>query len=131
MANRKRTARGAGKVAEVVARGSGRRGYGHGGRGGGSVVGVDSGSRAVQVLVVVAVLGLAAIPFGLGKYIELNSPGAFDSGSNVYSAYHILQGARIGVEEVPAARLWRGDSPRGDPGPSNFLLPEVSEEIAR
>jgi len=46
----------------------------------------------------------AAIPFALGKYIEFNSPGAYDSGSNVYSARHILEGARIGVDEIPSAQ---------------------------
>ncbi len=48
---------------------------------------------------------LAAIPFSLGKYFEFNSPGAFDSGAYVYSAKHILEGAEIGVEEKPSAKL--------------------------
>jgi hypothetical protein len=48
---------------------------------------------------------LAAIPFTLGRYFELNYPDPFDSGANVYSAKHILDGARIGVEERPSAAL--------------------------
>jgi len=46
---------------------------------------------------------LGGIPFGLGKYIELNSPGPYDSGSYVYSAKHLLTGARLGIEEQPSA----------------------------
>ncbi len=48
---------------------------------------------------------LAGLPFIIGKYIEFNSPGAFDSGAYVYSAEHILRGAEIGVEEKPSAKL--------------------------
>ena len=47
---------------------------------------------------------LAAVPFGLGKYIEFNTPGPYDSGAYVYSAKHILDGAGIGVEEKPSAQ---------------------------
>lgn len=47
---------------------------------------------------------LAGIPFGIGKYIELNSPGPFDSGAFVYSAQHLLQGAKLGVDEFSSAR---------------------------
>ncbi len=47
---------------------------------------------------------LAAIPFAYGKYFELNTPGAFDSGAYVYSAAHVLDGAEIGVDEKPSAQ---------------------------
>ena len=47
---------------------------------------------------------LAGIPFCLGKYIEFNSPGPFDSGSYVYSAQNIISGAKIGVDEFPSAQ---------------------------
>ncbi len=57
----------------------------------------------VVVLVIIAIL--AAIPFSLGKYIEVNTPGAFDSGAYVYSAKHILEGAKIGVDEKPSAQM--------------------------
>jgi len=56
---------------------------------------------AVPLLVVI----LAAIPFGMGKYIEFNSPGAFDSGAYIYSAKHILDGAKIGFDEKPSAQM--------------------------
>jgi hypothetical protein len=48
---------------------------------------------------------LAAIPFSMGKYIEFNSPDPFDSGCYVYSAQHILNGARIGFDEKPSAQM--------------------------
>jgi len=59
-------------------------------------------SPAVAIIVTVV---LAAIPFSMGKYIEFNSPDPFDSGSYVYSAQHILNGARIGVDEKPSAQM--------------------------
>ncbi|MFC1677904.1 ArnT family glycosyltransferase, partial [Planctomycetota bacterium] len=58
-----------------------------------------------RYLLVSIVFVLAGIPFLMGKYIEFNSPGPFDSGSNVYSAKHILDGARIGIEEEPSAAM--------------------------
>ena len=54
-------------------------------------------------IIVTAVL--AAIPFFMGKYIEFNSPDPFDSGCYVYSAQHIINGARIGVDEKPSAQM--------------------------
>lgn len=58
--------------------------------------------RGLIIAVVIALL-LGGIPFGLGKYIEFNSPGPFDSGAYVYSAKHLLDGARWGVDEVSSA----------------------------
>jgi hypothetical protein len=60
-------------------------------------------NKKFVVFVIVAIL--AAIPFGLGKYFEFNSPGPFDSGAYVYSAKHIIDGAKIGVDEKPSAQL--------------------------
>ncbi|RKY22619.1 MAG: hypothetical protein DRP62_07315, partial [Planctomycetota bacterium] len=60
----------------------------------------NSGRRIFALIAI-----LVAIPFTLGKYFEFNSPGAFDSGAYVYSAKHILDGAEIGVEEIPSAQL--------------------------
>ena len=60
--------------------------------------------RTKTLLVVGLVLVLAGVPFILGKYFEFKSPGAFDSGSYVYSAKHILSGARIGYDEKPSAQ---------------------------
>jgi hypothetical protein len=53
---------------------------------------------------ILAAVILAGIPFVAGKYIEFNSAGAFDSGAYVYSAEHILRGAKIGVDEAPSAQ---------------------------
>ncbi len=53
----------------------------------------------------IIILILACIPFLLGRYFEFNYPDPFDSASNVYSAQHILNGAKIGVEEAPSAGL--------------------------
>ncbi len=52
----------------------------------------------------VVALGLAAIPFALGKYFEFKTPGPYDSGAYVYSAQCVLQGAKIGVEHQPSAQ---------------------------
>ena len=51
------------------------------------------------------ILACAAVPFALGKYIEFNSPGPFDSGSYVYSAWRAVHGAHLGVDEKPSAQL--------------------------
>jgi len=61
--------------------------------------------RLSKVLPFVIVAVLVAIPFGMGKYFEFNSPGAYDSGAYVYSAAHIVAGAEIGVEEKPSAQI--------------------------
>jgi hypothetical protein len=55
-------------------------------------------------LVPLALVVFAGIPFALGKYFELKCPDPFDSGSYVYSAQHVLSGARIGYEEKPSAQ---------------------------
>lgn len=57
-----------------------------------------------MIIAIAVTLVLAGLPFALGKYIELNSPGPFDSGAYVYSAKHLLEGARLGVEEQTSAR---------------------------
>jgi hypothetical protein len=54
---------------------------------------------------VIFVALLAAIPFALGRYFEFNYPDPFDSAANVYSAQHILNGAKIGIDERPSAGL--------------------------
>jgi len=55
------------------------------------------------VFIIIAIL--AAIPFSMGKYFEFSTPDPFDSGAYIYSAKHILDGAKIGVEEKPSAQL--------------------------
>ncbi|AQT69631.1 hypothetical protein STSP2_02825 [Anaerohalosphaera lusitana] len=52
----------------------------------------------------VIALILAGIPFSMGKYLELSTPGPFDSGAYVYSAAHLLDGAKLGVDEMSSAR---------------------------
>jgi len=59
----------------------------------------------MRIVVLAAVAILAGVPFALGKYFEFNSPDPWDSSSYVYSARHILDGAEIGVEEVPSAHI--------------------------
>jgi len=66
---------------------------------------IQSTNRNLQIFFIVLAAVLAAIPFSLGKYLEFNTPGAYDSGAYVYSAKHILSGAKIGVEEIPSAQL--------------------------
>jgi hypothetical protein len=53
----------------------------------------------------ILILVLAGIAFVLGRYFEFNYPDPFDSASNVYSAQHILNGAKIGIDEIPSASL--------------------------
>jgi 4-amino-4-deoxy-L-arabinose transferase-like glycosyltransferase len=57
-----------------------------------------------NLLVILSLVVFAGIPFALGKYFELKCPDPFDSGSYVYSAQHVLSGARIGYEEKPSAQ---------------------------
>jgi len=54
---------------------------------------------------IILIVILAGIPFVLGRYFEFNFPDPYDSASNVYSAQHILNGAKIGVDENPSAAL--------------------------
>jgi len=53
---------------------------------------------------VIALLVVAAGFFLLGKYLELGSPDPFDSAAYVYSAKHLLAGARLGIDEKSSAR---------------------------
>lgn len=73
----------------------------------GRSVSVEKRTQHVPTALLVSIiltLILGGIPFGMGKYIELNSPGPFDSGAYVYSAKHLLSGARMGVDEKSSAR---------------------------
>ncbi len=65
----------------------------------------ESRDKLMRIISLVAIAILAAIPFALGKHFEFNSPDAFDGGGYVYSAKHILDGAKIGVEEKTSAQL--------------------------
>ena len=56
-----------------------------------------------KIALAITVIALALIPFAMGKYIEFNTPGPFDSGAYVYSARHIFEGAKFGIDEKPSA----------------------------
>jgi len=74
-------------------------------RGRGTPSNSQSAIRNPQYLwVAVSLIVLAGVPFLLGKYFELKSPDPFDSGCYVYSAQHVLSGARIGHDEKPSAQ---------------------------
>jgi 4-amino-4-deoxy-L-arabinose transferase-like glycosyltransferase len=57
------------------------------------------------IIAIIITAIMAAIPFSMCKYFEFNTPDPFDSGCYVYSAQHILNGARIGVDEKPSAQI--------------------------
>ena len=57
-----------------------------------------------KMLPVVLCLLPAVFFFTFGKYLEFNQPGPFDSGAYVYSAKHLLEGARLGIDEIPSAQ---------------------------
>lgn len=57
-----------------------------------------------RLLIYAGIIVLAGIPFAMGKYFEIKYPDPFDSGSYVYSAQHVLSGARVGYEEKPSAQ---------------------------
>ncbi len=61
--------------------------------------------KAKRLIIIIVIAILAAIPFMMGKYFELNSPGAFDCGAYVYSAKRIIDGAKIGIDEKPSAQM--------------------------
>ena len=61
-------------------------------------------STKIKPLFILAIVTMALTFFVMGKYIEFNSPGAFDSGSYIYSAQKILNGAKVGIDEKPSAK---------------------------
>ena len=65
----------------------------------------EKAQKTKLVIILLSILVLAGTPFVMGKYCEFNTPDPYDSGAYVYSAEHILDGARIGVEEMPTAQL--------------------------
>jgi len=66
---------------------------------------VTAGKNNADTAAIILIAILAGIPFVLGRYFEFNYPDPFDSAANVYSAQHILNGARIGIDENPSASL--------------------------
>lgn len=66
---------------------------------------VKSSAGVFPKLFLITVLMIpAAAAFITGKYIEFNSPDPFDSGAFIYSAKHLLDGAQMGVDEIPSAK---------------------------
>jgi 4-amino-4-deoxy-L-arabinose transferase-like glycosyltransferase len=87
-------------------------------------------NRAIKkYLPVVAVIVLAGIPFYMGKYVEFNTPDPYDGSSYAYSAEHIVQGAKIGVEELPSAQI--GTLLVNMLGVSLFGYSEIGAEIVQ
>jgi len=66
---------------------------------------VTKNTSDTELATIILIVILAGIPFALGRYFELSYPDPFDSAANVYSAQHILDGAKIGVDEQPSAAL--------------------------
>jgi len=64
---------------------------------------VDNRARRSLVTCVVLTAVLAGAFLSVGKYFEFSYPDPYDSGGYVYSANHVLQGARIGVDTKPSA----------------------------
>ncbi len=60
--------------------------------------------RPVWMVEFLAVLILAGVPFTLGKFFEFSQPDPFDGGAYAYSAWHILQGARLWQDEFISAQ---------------------------
>ncbi len=68
-------------------------------------VSIETQQKIKHIFLLLVITLLVAIPFIMGKYCEFNYPDAFDSGAYVYSAKHILDGAQIGVDEKPSAKV--------------------------
>jgi len=60
--------------------------------------------KGSQLVIILIVAVLAAIPFCYGKYFEFGNNGPFDGSLNVYSAKSIVNGQKIGIDTVPSAR---------------------------
>ncbi|MBW2046397.1 MAG: glycosyltransferase family 39 protein [Deltaproteobacteria bacterium] len=60
-------------------------------------------SNSKLFFIIIAIM--AAVPFLVGKYIEFNPPSPYDLSETIYSANRILDGAKIGVDIRPSARL--------------------------
>lgn len=63
-----------------------------------------TGSKGLFSVGLLAGLLPAVLFFTAGKTLEFRQDDPFDSGAYVYSAAHLLQGGRLGVDEVPSAQ---------------------------
>ncbi|MBW8036001.1 MAG: glycosyltransferase family 39 protein [Planctomycetes bacterium] len=61
-------------------------------------------TKVKTIAIAVIVIAIAAIPFAMGKYLEFNTPGPYDSGAYVYSARHIFEGVKLGTGERISAQ---------------------------
>ena len=68
-------------------------------------VSIEKQQKIKHIILLLIIAFLVAVPFIMGKYCEFNYPDPFDSGAYVYSAEHILDGAQIGVDEKPSAKV--------------------------
>jgi hypothetical protein len=53
---------------------------------------------------ILAILILAGGPFAMGKFFEFSQPDPFDGGAYAYSAWHVLQGAKLWQDEMISAQ---------------------------
>lgn len=60
--------------------------------------------KPAGLLLLLITVGIALIPFYMGKFIEFNTPNPFDSALNVYSAKSLLDGQKVGVDIYASAR---------------------------
>jgi len=68
-------------------------------------VSIEKQQKIKHIFLLIIITLLVATPFIMGKYCEFNYPDPYDSGAYVYSAKHILDGAQIGVDEKPSAKV--------------------------
>jgi hypothetical protein len=69
-----------------------------------AVSSADGKARGSGRFAVGAALLPALLFFAAGKYLEFRQDDPFDSGAYVYSAAHLLQGGRLGIDEMPSAQ---------------------------
>lgn len=69
-----------------------------------SAAGEKTGGKRLYFVLLAAGLLPAVLFFAAGKTLEFRQDDPFDSGAYVYSAAHLLNGGRLGVDEMPSAQ---------------------------
>lgn len=69
-----------------------------------SALGQADLTKYKTLAIAIIAITLAIIPFAMGKYLEFNTPGPYDSGAYVYSARHIFEGAMLRTQERTSAQ---------------------------
>ena len=69
-----------------------------------AAAGAQTGGKGLYYVLTAAGLLPAVLFFVAGKYLEFRQDDPFDSGAYVYSAAHLLNGGRLGVDEAPSAQ---------------------------